>query len=83
MLRRNTTRLTNKSFKKETAEQYDAGNAQYEYGSCGAILGQSDGRMGIGVQMIERMFERAVEQFGGEHQAAIKQQQGPPNGRRP
>ena len=32
--------------------------------------------------MVERMFERAIEQLGGKHQAAIEQQQGPPNGGR-
>ena len=83
MLRRNTANLTNKSFIKEAAEQHDTGNTQHEYRARSTILGQSDGRMGIGMQMIERMFERAIEQFGGEHQAAIEQQKGPPNGRRP
>lgn len=34
------------------------------------------------MQVIERMFERAIEQFGGDYQAAIEYEQGPPHGSR-
>lgn len=32
--------------------------------------------------MVERMFERAIEQLGSKYQAAIEQQQCPPHGGR-
>jgi hypothetical protein len=64
---------------QECNKYADAGQAEHQHGAGGAILGDANRIMALGVQAIERRFQGAVEQFCCEHHAAHDQQESPPH----